>query len=71
MKTKHRIGGISRKGNFRRRESDQSHFFWKESIVKSFNFQKLGKISGKGAYKPEIKLAGASRITRWYLGVMF
>ena len=39
--------------------------------MKSFNFQKLGKISGKGAYKPEIKLAGASRITRQYLGVMF
>ena len=40
------MGGISRKGHLRRKESDQSYFFWKEVEVdvKVFNFKILAKI---------------------------
>ena len=34
LKRKRKIGGISRKGHIRRRQSDESHFFCKESIEK-------------------------------------
>ena len=37
-KWKRGIGGISRKGHFRRKGSDQSHFCCKESIMNSFNY---------------------------------
>ena len=49
-KRKRRIDIISRKGHFRRRKSEQSHFFCKKLNVKSFNFQKLAKIWGKRAF---------------------
>ena len=45
-KRKHTIGRISGKGHFRRRESDQSHFFCKKLIVNSLNYEFLAKISG-------------------------
>ena len=35
-KRKRGIGGIFKKGHFRRRESDQRYLFWKESILKPF-----------------------------------
>ena len=47
-KRKRRIGGVSRKNHFRRKESDQSHFFWKKS--KLFNFEDLAKIKEKRAF---------------------
>ena len=43
-KWKRGIGGISRKGQFWRRKSDQSTSFGRKSIVKSFNFENLAKI---------------------------
>ena len=49
-KRKRGKSGISRKSNFRRRESDENHFFWKESVLKPFNFEKLAKIWGKRAF---------------------
>ena len=45
-KRKHAVGGISGKGHFRRRESDQSQLFCKKRIVNSLNYELLAKMSG-------------------------